>query len=116
LCALARVGFPEPFTSLLNQGMVLMHGHAMSKSRGNLVEPSELIDEHGADVARLTMLFAGPFEDDVDWGDGSPAGMAGVGRGRRGRRTGGGPPGPTPPPPASPTTWSGSASTPPSPS
>jgi leucyl-tRNA synthetase len=70
------VGFTEPFTSLLNQGMVVMHGAAMSKSRGNLVEPSEIIDEHGADVARLTMLFAGPFEDDVDWADVSPEGMA----------------------------------------
>jgi leucyl-tRNA synthetase len=56
--------------------MVVMHGAAMSKSRGNLVEPSEIIDEHGADVARLTMLFAGPFEDDVDWADVSPEGMA----------------------------------------
>ena len=70
------VGFTEPFTSLLNQGMVVMHGAAMSKSRGNLVEPSAIIDEHGADVARLTMLFAGPFEDDVDWADVSPEGMA----------------------------------------
>jgi leucyl-tRNA synthetase len=70
------VGFTEPFSSLLNQGMVVMHGAAMSKSRGNLVEPSEIIDEHGADVARLTMLFAGPFEDDVDWADVSPEGMA----------------------------------------
>jgi leucyl-tRNA synthetase len=56
--------------------MVIMYGHAMSKSRGNLVEPSAIIDEHGADVARLTMLFAGPFEDDVDWADVSPEGMA----------------------------------------
>jgi leucyl-tRNA synthetase len=48
----------------------------MSKSRGNLVEPSAIIDEHGADVARLTILFAGPFEDDVDWADVSPEGMA----------------------------------------
>jgi leucyl-tRNA synthetase len=70
------VGFREPFSSLLNQGMVVMHGAAMSKSRGNLVEPSAIIDEHGADVARLTMLFAGPFEDDVDWADVSPEGMA----------------------------------------
>jgi leucyl-tRNA synthetase len=70
------VGFTEPFTSLLNQGMVIMAGAAMSKSRGNLVEPSEIIDEHGADVARLTILFAGPFEDDVDWADVSPEGMA----------------------------------------
>jgi leucyl-tRNA synthetase len=76
LCDMGLVGFPEPFTSLLNQGMVVMHGAAMSKSRGNLVEPHEIIDEHGADVARLTMLFAGPFEDDVDWADVSPEGMA----------------------------------------
>jgi leucyl-tRNA synthetase len=76
LCDMGLVGFSEPFTSLLNQGMVVMHGAAMSKSRGNLVEPSEIIDEHGADVARLTMLFAGPFEDDVDWADVSPEGMA----------------------------------------
>jgi leucyl-tRNA synthetase len=76
LCDMGLVGFREPFTSLLNQGMVVMHGAAMSKSRGNLVEPSKIIDEHGADVARLTMLFAGPFEDDVDWADVSPEGMA----------------------------------------
>jgi leucyl-tRNA synthetase len=56
--------------------MVVMHGAAMSKSRGNLVEPAAIIDEHGADVARLTILFAGPFEDDVDWADVSPEGMA----------------------------------------
>jgi leucyl-tRNA synthetase len=69
------VRFNEPFHALLNQGMVIMHGAAMSKSRGNLVEPNQIIDEHGADVARLTMLFAGPFEDDVDWADVSPEGM-----------------------------------------
>src|SRR5215208_4428098 len=49
---LGMVGFTEPFTSLLNQGMVVMHGAAMSKSRGNLVEPSAIIDEHGAGMAR----------------------------------------------------------------
>ena len=70
------VPFKEPFSNLLNQGMVIMHGAAMSKSRGNLVEPATIIDEHGADVARLTILFAGPFEDDVDWADVSPDGMA----------------------------------------
>ena len=69
------VSFDEPFKALLNQGMVVMHGAAMSKSRGNLVQPGEIIDQHGADVARLTMLFAGPFEDDVDWADVSPEGM-----------------------------------------
>jgi leucyl-tRNA synthetase len=70
------VGFSEPFTAMLNQGMVVMQGAAMSKSRGNLVEPAAIIDQHGADVARLTILFAGPFEDDVDWADVSPEGTA----------------------------------------
>ncbi|HZD72042.1 MAG TPA: leucine--tRNA ligase [Actinomycetes bacterium] len=69
------IGFSEPFRAVLNQGMVIMRGAAMSKSRGNLVEPTQIIDEHGADVARLTMLFAGPFQDDVDWADVSPEGM-----------------------------------------
>jgi leucyl-tRNA synthetase len=73
---LGLVSFREPFRGMLNQGMVIMHGAAMSKSRGNLVEPAAIIDEHGADVARLTILFAGPFEDDVDWADVSPEGMA----------------------------------------
>jgi leucyl-tRNA synthetase len=72
---LGLVPFTEPFQALLNQGMVVMHGAAMSKSRGNLVEPSAIIDEHGADVARLTILFAGPFEDDVDWADVSTEGV-----------------------------------------
>jgi leucyl-tRNA synthetase len=75
LCDMGLVGFKEPFKALLNQGMVVMRGAAMSKSRGNLVQPGEIIDQHGADVARLTMLFAGPFEDDVDWADVSPEGM-----------------------------------------
>jgi leucyl-tRNA synthetase len=73
---LGLVNFTEPFQALLNQGMVVMHGAAMSKSRGNLVEPTAIIDQYGADVARLTMLFAGPFEDDVDWADVSPEGVA----------------------------------------
>jgi leucyl-tRNA synthetase len=68
--------FTEPFSALLNQGMVIMNGAAMSKSRGNLVQPKEVVDQYGADVARLTMLFAGPFEDDVDWADVSPEGTA----------------------------------------
>ncbi len=64
----------EPFTRLLNQGMVLMDGAAMSKSRGNLVKLSEELDEHGVDAIRLSMVFAGPPEDDVDWADVSPHG------------------------------------------
>ena len=66
--------FTEPFTKLLNQGMVLMDGSAMSKSRGNLVRLSDELDEHGVDAIRLTMVFAGPPEDDIDWADVSPAG------------------------------------------
>jgi leucyl-tRNA synthetase len=66
--------FTEPFTRLLNQGMVVMDGSAMSKSRGNLVRLSDELANHGVDAIRLTMLFAGPPEDDVDWADVSPAG------------------------------------------
>ncbi len=64
----------EPFSRLLNQGMVQMGGSAMSKSRGNLVRLSEEMDAHGVDAVRLTMVFAGPPEDDIDWADVSPAG------------------------------------------
>ena len=70
---IGMVDFQEPFTRLLNQGMVLMNGSAMSKSRGNLVRLSEQLDEHGVDAIRLTMSFAGPPEDDIDWADVSPA-------------------------------------------
>lgn len=73
---LGHVEFEEPFTRLLNQGMVLMNGSAMSKSRGNLVRLSEQLDEHGVDAVRLTMAFAGPPEDDIDWADVSPAASA----------------------------------------
>ena len=66
----------EPFARLLNQGMVQMDGSAMSKSRGNLVKLGEQLDTHGVDAIRLTMVFAGPPEDDVDWADVSPTGSA----------------------------------------
>jgi len=68
------LGFTEPFSKLLNQGMVLMDGSAMSKSRGNLVKLSDELATHGVDAIRLSMVFAGPPEDDVDWSDVSPAG------------------------------------------
>ena len=67
------VDFEEPFSRLLNQGMVLMNGSAMSKSRGNLVRLSEQLDEHGVDSVRLTMAFAGPPEDAIAWADVSPS-------------------------------------------
>ncbi|WP_138275471.1 leucine--tRNA ligase [Rhodoluna limnophila] len=73
---LGKLDFEEPFTRLLNQGMVLMNGSAMSKSRGNIVALSEQLDEHGVDAVRLTMSFAGPPEDDIDWADVSPSGAA----------------------------------------
>ena len=66
--------FTEPFTRLLNQGMVVMDGSAMSKSRGNLVRLTDELAVNGVDAIRLTMVFAGPPEDDVDWAEVSPAG------------------------------------------
>ena len=70
---MGMVDFTEPFSSLLNQGMVVMDGSAMSKSRGNLVRLSDELAEHGVDAVRLTMVFAGPPEDDIDWADVSPS-------------------------------------------
>jgi len=61
------VGFTEPFPRLMNQGQVIYGGASMSKSKGNVVEPMPLVERWGADTMRLTMLFAGPFEDDIDW-------------------------------------------------
>ena len=71
---IGMLGFNEPFTRLLNQGMVVMDGSAMSKSRGNLVRLSDELEHHGVDAIRLSMVFAGPPEDDVDWSDVSPSG------------------------------------------
>lgn len=71
---LGHLNFIEPFTRLLNQGMVLMDGSAMSKSRGNLVRLSDELANHGVDAIRLALVFAGPPEDDVDWADVSPSG------------------------------------------
>jgi leucyl-tRNA synthetase len=71
---LGMVSFSEPFVRLLNQGMVLYEGEAMSKSRGNLVELGPTIDDWGADAARVTVMFAGPPQDDLDWATVSMAG------------------------------------------
>ena len=71
---MGMVDFTEPFTRLLNQGMVVMAGSAMSKSRGNLVRLSDELAVHGVDAVRLAMVFAGPPEDDIDWNDVSPGG------------------------------------------
>ncbi len=59
----------EPFTNLLTQGMVLKDGTKMSKSKGNTVDPQDLIDTYGADTARLFMMFAAPPEQSLEWAD-----------------------------------------------
>jgi len=64
---IGMVGFTEPFPRLMNQGQVIYDGASMSKSKGNIVEPMPLVERWGADSMRLIMLFAGPFEDDIDW-------------------------------------------------
>ncbi|CAN5519933.1 leucine--tRNA ligase [soil metagenome] len=64
----------EPTESLVNQGQVINQGNRMSKSRGNGVDLGEQIDNFGVDAVRLTMVFSGPPEDDVDWADVSPGG------------------------------------------
>ena len=57
----------EPFTNLLTQGMVLKDGVKMSKSRGNVVSPEDIVARYGADTARLFILFAAPPERDLEW-------------------------------------------------
>ena len=59
----------EPFKNLLTQGMVLMDGSKMSKSKGNTVSPVELVEKYGADTARLFILFAAPPERDLEWSE-----------------------------------------------
>jgi len=59
----------EPFTNLLTQGMVLKDGAKMSKSKGNVVSPEDIVDRYGADTARLFILFAAPPERDLEWSD-----------------------------------------------
>jgi len=71
---LKMVDFTEPFMSLVNQGQVINQGKAMSKSLGNGVELQAELAAYGVDAIRLTMLFAGPPEDDIDWADVSPTG------------------------------------------
>lgn len=68
------IDFDEPFNNLLTQGMVLKDGSKMSKSKGNVVSPEEIIGEYGADTARLFIMFAAPVERDLDWSDEGVAG------------------------------------------
>jgi leucyl-tRNA synthetase len=70
--ALAELGVApkelrEPFARLFTQGMIRLGGDKMSKSKGNLIAPEEILDQEGADALRLAHLFVGPPQDDVDW-------------------------------------------------
>jgi leucyl-tRNA synthetase len=69
------VNFDEPFTRLLTQGMVLKNGAVMSKSKGNVVDPDEMLQKYGADALRLYVMFVAPPEKEVEWSD---AGLEGT--------------------------------------
>ncbi len=78
--ALADMGYldvQEPFARLFTQGMILRDGDKMSKSKGNVVSPQEIVERYGADTARCYILFIGPPEKDADWSD---SGVGGVHR------------------------------------
>lgn len=66
---LSYLNIDEPFERLLTQGMVLKNGFKMSKSKGNVVDPKEIIDTYGADTARLFILFAAPPVKELEWND-----------------------------------------------
>jgi leucyl-tRNA synthetase len=74
LADMGLVGFREPFAAQLNQGFVINRGKKMSKSLGNGVSLGDQLAEFGVDAVRLTLVFAGPPEDDIDWADMSPSG------------------------------------------
>ncbi|MGQ9618897.1 MAG: leucine--tRNA ligase [Candidatus Aminicenantia bacterium] len=63
------VAIKEPFPKLLTQGMVTLGGSAMSKSKGNIVDPDDMIEKYGADTLRLFILFAAPPDKDLEWSD-----------------------------------------------
>ncbi|MFH1593163.1 MAG: leucine--tRNA ligase [Candidatus Omnitrophota bacterium] len=69
LCDSGLIGFNEPFMNLFTQGMIIKDGAKMSKSKGNVVSPDELIRTYGADTIRLYTLFIGPPEKDAEWSD-----------------------------------------------
>jgi leucyl-tRNA synthetase len=70
------LGFREPFLRLFTQGMIHYHGAKMSKSKGNVVSPDEMVVAFGADAVRLYVIYMGPAEDDIEWQDTGIEGMA----------------------------------------
>jgi leucyl-tRNA synthetase len=72
---LGLIGFREPFSNLFTNGWVQLGGSKMSKSKGNVIGPEELVEEYGADAVRLYMLFIGPAREDMDWTDEGIDGM-----------------------------------------
>jgi leucyl-tRNA synthetase len=66
---LGMTGISEPFTRLLTQGMVLKDGQVMSKSKGNVVDPDDMIQKYGADALRLYVMFVAPPEKEIEWTD-----------------------------------------------
>ncbi len=70
---MGMLDFIEPFTSLMNQGQVINQGKAMSKSLGNGVDLGSQLSQFGVDAVRVTIIAAGPPDDDIDWADVSPA-------------------------------------------
>ncbi len=74
LADMGLLEFREPFSAQLNQGIVINQGAKMSKSKGNGVRLGEQLSAYGVDAVRLTLVFAGPPEDDIDWADMSPSG------------------------------------------
>jgi leucyl-tRNA synthetase len=70
------VGFQEPFANLFTQGMITRDGAKMSKSRGNVVSPSEIVGRYGADTARCYINYLGPPDQDADWSDEGAGGIS----------------------------------------
>jgi leucyl-tRNA synthetase len=70
------IDWDEPFTAYLSQGKVINNGRKMSKSLGNGINLGDMLEEYGVDAVRLTLVFASPPEDNIDWADVSPAGSA----------------------------------------